>query len=90
MAGCFCLCLPCCADVCTHLKPREATDEELLAVHSPGLAAAVAALSHANQPSDLNQVAAHLAPDMLGNRWDGFAACTAYAYHMHQSILLRM
>jgi acetoin utilization deacetylase AcuC-like enzyme len=54
--------------VCGRLQPREATEEELLAVHSPGLVAAVAALSHANQPSDLNQVAEHLSQDMLGNR----------------------
>jgi hypothetical protein len=32
------------ADVCGRLQPREATEEELLAVHSPGLVAAVAAL----------------------------------------------
>jgi hypothetical protein len=49
--------------------PRPATDEELAAVHSAGLVAAVSALSHANSPADLNQVAAHLAPDMLGNRY---------------------
>lgn len=37
-------------------------------MHSGGLLDAVAALSNANAPSDLNRVAEHLAPDMLGNR----------------------
>ncbi|WIA13662.1 hypothetical protein OEZ85_007224 [Tetradesmus obliquus] len=64
-------------DICGRLQPREATEEELLSVHSAGLIAAVAALSHANQPSDLNQVADHLSPDMLGNRYTYRAARTA-------------
>jgi hypothetical protein len=66
----------CCpADCCERLPPREASDAELLAVHSPGLIAAVAALSHANSPADLNRVAEHLAPDALGNRW-GVLCCS--------------
>jgi len=63
---CVCVCVA--AACCERLSPREASDAELLAVHSPGLVAAVAALSNANAPADLNRVAAHLAPDALGNR----------------------
>mgnify|MGYP001810976064 CR=1 FL=1 len=56
---------------------EEATDEQLLAVHSPGLVAAIDALSHTTQTPQ--QLAAaglghHLAPDCLGNRHTARAA----------------
>jgi hypothetical protein len=48
---CCCLC-SCCGGfvvvgVCGQLQPHQATEEELLAVHSPGLVAAAAANVHA-------------------------------------------
>ncbi|KAI8476132.1 MAG: hypothetical protein J3K34DRAFT_514019 [Monoraphidium minutum] len=64
-------------DICDRMPVEEASDAALLAVHSPGLVAAIDALSPDTafaEQLDISGVAACLAPESLGNRHTGRAA----------------
>ncbi len=61
-------CMQCLAtELCEQLPGREATDAELLRVHSPGLIAAVAALSTAGTAAELALIKGYLGEELLGS-----------------------